>query len=156
MADAADLSRPGTVAPMAPSLQLVARLHVTVDPPHDAGVYPAGHRRVIPITGGTVDGPELRGVVLPGGADWNTRLPSGHSHLWARYTIRTHDGVLLGVVNDGFGSWTGGRFLAWTHPRLEAPAGPYEAWNTATLLGTVEAAGPDGVDIAWYRPRDPD
>jgi Protein of unknown function (DUF3237) len=135
-----------------PVLELVATLHVTVDPPLEAGPLPAGERRVIPITGGTVDGPQLRGVVLPGGADWNTRLPSGHSHVWARYTIRTHDGVLLGVINDGHGAWSDGRFLAYTHPRLEAPAGPYAVWNTVTMLGTVEATGPGAVDIRWYRP----
>lgn len=136
---------------MTVSLTLVATLHVAVDPPIETGDLPAGFRRVIPITGGTVDGPELRGVVLPGGADWNTQLPSGVSHLWARYSIRTDDGVILGVVNEGHGSWTDGRFLAHTHPRLEAPAGRYEAWNTTTMVGTVVATGFTGVDIAWYR-----
>ena len=34
------------------------------------GNTPYGERRVIDIHGGTVDGPKLKGKVLPGGADW--------------------------------------------------------------------------------------
>ncbi len=137
---------------MAASLELFTTLYVAVDPPIETGDLPAGFRRVIPIIGGTLHGPGLTGEVLSGGADWNTQLPSGVSHLWARYTVRTDDGVLLGIVNDGYGSWQAdGRFLAHTHPRIEAPAGRYEALNTTTLVVTVVATDGAGVHITWYR-----
>jgi hypothetical protein len=41
----------------------------TVAPPVEIGSTPAGLRRIIPITGGTFEGPRLRGTVIPGGAD---------------------------------------------------------------------------------------
>jgi uncharacterized protein DUF3237 len=50
------------------TMEVVARLEVLIAEPIDAGVTPAGHRRVIPITGGTVTGPRLTGEVLGIGA----------------------------------------------------------------------------------------
>jgi hypothetical protein len=34
------------------------------------GNTPYGERRIIDILGGTVEGPKLKGKILPGGADW--------------------------------------------------------------------------------------
>ena len=34
------------------------------------GMTPYGERRIINILGGTVEGPKLKGRILPGGADW--------------------------------------------------------------------------------------
>ncbi|MEV2269933.1 DUF3237 domain-containing protein [Nonomuraea africana] len=54
-----------------------------------------------PIIGGTVDGPWLRGVVLPGGGDWsNTR--GRVCELDARYLLQTEDGAVIDVVNRGY------------------------------------------------------
>ncbi|QCB93556.1 DUF3237 family protein [Cellulomonas shaoxiangyii] len=64
----------------------------------DVGVTPTGHRRVIPVVGGTVTG-GLRGAVLPGGADWNLQHPDGSTELWARYEIRLDDGAVVSVTN---------------------------------------------------------
>jgi hypothetical protein len=40
-----------------------------------------GARRFIPITGGAVEGPRLKGVVLAGGADWQTIRADGRRTL---------------------------------------------------------------------------
>jgi len=40
-----------------------------VAPAIDIGSTPLGRRRIIPITGGTFEGPKLRGWVVPGGMD---------------------------------------------------------------------------------------
>jgi hypothetical protein len=45
-----------------------------------------GHTRIAPLSGGTFGGPNLRGTVLPGGADWITQV-SGHSSLDVRITL---------------------------------------------------------------------
>jgi hypothetical protein len=47
------------------AMDLVARLEVLISEPIDAGVTPTGHRRVIPITGGTVTGPRPRASKRP-------------------------------------------------------------------------------------------
>ncbi|WP_245154291.1 DUF3237 family protein [Rhodococcus sp. 1R11] len=51
-----------------PDLTFVAHLSVTVGEPIDLGQVSDGHRRLVPILGGTVDGPVMRGRVLAGGA----------------------------------------------------------------------------------------
>ena len=72
-----------------------------VGPAQDIGEFGGGRRRVIPILGGEVSGPRLNGVVLPGGADWQTLRPDGVTLLQARYTLRAQDGTVIGVVNTG-------------------------------------------------------
>ena len=34
------------------------------------GASKHGRRRIVPITGGTFEGPNIRGEVVPGGEDW--------------------------------------------------------------------------------------
>ena len=61
----------------------VLRLHVEVGEPKPVGETGAGRLVIIPITGGTFEGGQLRGSVLPGGADWSTQLPNGVAHVHA-------------------------------------------------------------------------
>ena len=55
-----------------------------------------------PVTGGTVDGPRLRGSVVSGGGDWSVRRGPTVYELDARYLLRAEDGALIDVVNRGF------------------------------------------------------
>ncbi|GAA4832973.1 DUF3237 domain-containing protein [Kitasatospora terrestris] len=54
-----------------------------------------------PITGGSVDGPLLRGEVLPGGGDWSSTRGEV-CELDARYLLRAEDGAVIDIVNRGF------------------------------------------------------
>ncbi len=81
--------------------ELVMTLRVEVGDPLPVGRVP-GRTAIIPITGGVFEGPRLRGRVLPGGADWNTRISPALSHVCARYWIRTDDGAVIGVRNEGW------------------------------------------------------
>jgi hypothetical protein len=85
----------------APELRFAFEIEVEVGDPLDFGPTQAGHRRVIPIAGGIVSGPKLRGRVVPGGADWQILRPDGTADLDARYTIQAEDGALIYVVNRG-------------------------------------------------------
>ncbi len=85
----------------APELQFAFEIEVEVGDPLDFGQTQAGHRRVIPIAGGLVSGPKLRGRVVPGGADWQILRPDGTGDLDARYTIQSEGGALIYVVNRG-------------------------------------------------------
>lgn len=76
-------------------------LNVELAPMLDIGMGPNGYRRVIPITGGRFEG-RISGDILPGGADWNLVRPDGTVHLWARYTLRTDEGALIMITNEGF------------------------------------------------------
>lgn len=105
----------------------------------DVGATPHGHRRYIPITGGTFEGARIRGTVLPGGADWQTSRPDGVSEVDALYSIRADDGTVIIVRNCGVIT-AGGAYMR-TAPRFEAPAGPHAWLNEAQFVGSV-AGGP--------------
>jgi Protein of unknown function (DUF3237) len=89
------------VRPAEPSLELLAHVRADVDAPRVVGATPLGERRVVPIAGGEVDGPLLRGRILPGGADWQLVCADGTAFLEARYSVLTHDGALVEVRNLG-------------------------------------------------------
>ena len=82
-----------------PLLQFIFAAHATVDPALDLGNVGKGSRRIVPIVGGDFSGPQLRGTVVPGGADWQIIRHDGVAELEARYTLRTDDGALIYVRN---------------------------------------------------------
>lgn len=83
----------------APALEHVADLVVLVDRPIEVGDTGAGLRRMIPILGGTLAGPLLRGRVLPGGADYQLVRSATVAELDARYALELDDGRLIYVAN---------------------------------------------------------
>lgn len=85
-----------------PPLTLAMRLRVLIGPPQELGMVDGVRKRVIPITGGSVDGPRLGGKVLPGGADWQSIRPDGTADILARYTIQASDGAIISIVNPGY------------------------------------------------------
>jgi Protein of unknown function (DUF3237) len=87
--------------PAAPKLELAFELHAEVGKPDEVGIVPGGTRRVIPILGGTFTGPELKGKILPGGADHQLLQPDGFTQLEARYVLQTDRGELLYITNRG-------------------------------------------------------
>lgn len=107
-----------------------------------------GERRLIPITGGTFKGPNIQGVVVPGGADWQLTRPDGDTELDARYTLKTDDGVLIQVINrvllhtpknkdDKTGPY------ARSVLDFEAPSdSPYDWLNHSIFLGTLTVPQP--------------
>jgi muconolactone delta-isomerase len=85
-----------------PRLTPVYRLEATLGSPLDLGDPANGHRRIVPLTGGTFTGPELSGTLVSGvSADWQTVLPDGTALGDIRYTLRTEGGGLLAVRSEG-------------------------------------------------------
>jgi len=83
----------------APVLEHVADLRVEVDRPIEIGDTGAGLRRMIGILGGSVEGPQLRGRVLPGGADFQLVRSATVAELDARYALELDDGRRIYVTN---------------------------------------------------------
>jgi len=77
-----------------PRLELLYETTMDVEA-DDLGVTPAGHRRIVRVTGGTFKGPKLRGTVLAGGGDWILGRADGTRALDVRITLRTDDGDLI-------------------------------------------------------------
>ena len=88
------------VEPPAPELEYIAQFGVDVAAPVELGFTPEGMRRIIPITGGTVDGPHLRGKILDVGADFQLVASETVALLDARYVVETLDSARLYIVND--------------------------------------------------------
>lgn len=86
----------------APKLRPVCLLKVDLGPIREMGEGRAGKRRIIPIVGGRVEGPELNGTILDLGADWQTIHADGLANLDTRYAFETDDGALIEIVNLGF------------------------------------------------------
>jgi hypothetical protein len=93
------MNDPMPVTLEAPRLEHLCDLAVTVAPVIDAGDGPFGRRRVIPITGGVVSGPSMRGRVMPAGADFQIVVAGTTAHLDARYLIELDDGARIFVHN---------------------------------------------------------
>lgn len=76
-----------------PGLEFLAHVVVELAEPVDLGVTDAGHRRIVPIVGGTVTGERFSGVVVPGGADWQVVQADGATTIDTRYLLRADDGA---------------------------------------------------------------
>ena len=85
-----------------PRFEFLMSLAVDVGEVVSMGPGPLGERRVIGILGGTFEGPALRGLVMPGGADWQIARADGVLDLDARYTLKEQAGGVIRVVSQGY------------------------------------------------------
>jgi hypothetical protein len=85
----------------APQLAYLMSISAEVGDLVSMGPAPLGERRMVAITGGTFEGPLLRGDVV-GGADWQIARRDGILELDARYALREARGGLVQVVSQGF------------------------------------------------------
>lgn len=83
-----------------PGLEPAFDVDATLEPLQDMGATRAGHRRVIPIRGGTVRG-LFDAEILPGGADWQILRPDGSIDIDTRYTARTDEGEFVHLRTAG-------------------------------------------------------
>ncbi len=65
------------------------------------GATPSGNRRVGLVAGGTFEGAKLKGIVLPGGADWIMGRADGATTLDVRIVLQTDDGATIGLTYRG-------------------------------------------------------
>jgi hypothetical protein len=90
--------------PPKPSLEFMARFEVALDAPTlELGqIENLGRRRIIPITGGKFEGPQLKGQILNHGADWQLVLADGLAVIDTRYALKTDDEALIYLRTRGF------------------------------------------------------
>lgn len=147
-------------APSAPEIRFAFTIEAEIEPPRSSGCGPLGQRLHIPITGGRVDGPRLRGRILPGGSDWPVIGPDGNSRIDAHYTIEAEDGTLIYVRNRGIRVSSAealeqvrsgrepetGSFYMRAAPVFDAPDGPHEWLRHRIFLSTLQPT-PTGVIV---------
>jgi Protein of unknown function (DUF3237) len=128
-----------------PRAEFVFEEHVTLAPAVVLGETELGPRQYIPITGGTIAGPRLKGEVIPGGWDYQLRLPGGCNSLSADYFLRATDGTVIHVLNQALMCGTAGAAAerTWASPTFEAPKGSAHEWLTrGTFVASIEVDPP--------------
>jgi hypothetical protein len=147
-----------------PALTLVYRLEVAVGELCDLGAGERGRRRIIPLTAGTMSGPELSGTLLPGAsADWQILLPDGTALADIRYTLQTEAGALLYVRSSGVrhgepdvlarlarGEEVGAREYTYRLSTRIETAAPELDWLNKGVFVTVGARRPETVIYETY------
>ncbi len=88
-----------SLTPETPHLKFFADLSVQVAAPIEVGQTPHGLRRVIPITGGEVQGEGWQGKILAAGADFQLIVGGTTAELQAQYVLETDAGERIYVHN---------------------------------------------------------
>lgn len=148
----------------APQLEFICELKVKLKPPYVVGETPHGLRRIIPIIGGTFEGPKMKGEILDGGADWQIVRKDGVAELEAHYQIKMDDGVIIYIKNTGLRVATpevaarigrgeivpASEYYFRAIPKFEAPVGKYEWMNNAIFI-CKGIRNPDNVAIQVWK-----
>jgi hypothetical protein len=160
-----------TAATAAEQLPLVSALpvehlfdmHVDLEPAQ-AIATPVGARMTFIAKGGAIEGPKLRGEILPGGGDWLLVGNDGVGRIDVRATIRTHDDVLIhyetrGIIkipSDGLARLAAGEMLPFdetyvrTTPKFETADERY-AWLSDVVALGYNVLSPNHIDYRIYR-----
>jgi len=148
------LATPVVHAETAPHLVPVYEAIVDIAPSQALGNGPLGERFMVPITGGTFQGPGLSGKVLPGGADRQLLRSDGVKQLDALYELQTTDGAVLTVRNQVLvHNLDPAKRYAFSHVSIDAPKGPYAWLSQAVLVGSLTSLKParNAVSVTVYR-----
>lgn len=128
-----------------PTLEFVLELKVKIEGSFSVGKTMGGNRYVVPITGGTFEGPRVKGEVLSGGADYQLQnAEMNRIDVEAIYCIRTNDGVNIHVRNIGMIANDNGKSYFYTSPRFEAPADSKYAWLNNGIYVCRPSGGAEG------------
>ena len=122
-----------------PQLEFALQLKVTLGQAFSIENTQHGRRTVIPITGGTFEGPGIKGTIINGGADYQLANAQGRTELEAIYCIKTDDDIYIHVRNRGIiagGQDADGKptFYFKAAPQFEAPADSKYVWLNNALF----------------------
>ena len=147
--------------PPAPHLEFAFEETVLLGEGLNPGATPMGERYIVPITGGRFEGPGngtgFKGVVRPGGWDWQLKRADGCVWALADYMLQTDDGAIINVRNQGpmcpaMGTAAAAPILL--TPVFEAPLGPYQWLNQSAFVARLDIITDDNkpaVRIRFYR-----
>ena len=131
-----------------PQLEFALQLKVTLGEAYTCGETQHGQRTIIPITGGTFEGPNIKGTIINGGADYQlNNKATGRTELEAIYCIKTDDGVNIhvrncGIINSGKDEQGNPTFYFKAAPLFEAPVDSKYAWlNNAIFVCQPDFSG---------------
>lgn len=127
------------------------RVQFDVPEIRDLGRVPSGNRRIARVSGGSFEGPRLKGTALgdPGG-DWLLFTDDGVTRLDVRVTLKTDDDQMILMTYQGvrhgppevMARLAAGEAVDPSElyfriaPRFEAPNGKYDWLNRIVAVGT--------------------
>ena len=116
--------------------ELLCELTSTLDKPIQIGKTPFGERIIYPVSGGTFEGPEIKGKILANGGDWVLRLSSTTSKLDVRVVLETEDGDLIYTYYEGFIHINSdGTYYFRTNPVFQTSSTKYSWLNHTIAIG---------------------
>jgi hypothetical protein len=131
----------------APELVHEFTFRAQVLPPVDIGPGPFGHRMILEVTEGVVEGERLNGIIRSGGGEWFLAGADGFGRIDVRFQITTDDGAniyvqysgvlelneaTMGAIGAGAATDFEDHYFR-TNPRLETGDSRY-AWVNQTLF----------------------
>lgn len=146
-----------------PVLEHLMDYHADLEPPAQIGKGPFGQRAIYDVTGGTFEGPRMKGKILASGGDWILIDDNGRGQLDVRATFETDDGALIycqyyGIImlNDkvASGQTEYGDTYFMTQPRFETGAEKY-AWLNNLVCVAQGRARPGAVEYRVYAVNNP-
>jgi len=127
-----------------PSSEYVFSITAEISGALTVGETTTGQVRAIPITGGSVDGENFSGIVVPGGADWQQTRKDNVTEIEAIYMIQLQgesgEQTFVKVVNRGLivpPEQPGGAAYFRTRIMFTAPQGEFAWMNEAIFLSRV-------------------
>jgi hypothetical protein len=102
---------------------------------------PTGRRLIAPVSGGTFEGPRLRGTIVPPGGDWVHSRPDGSARLDVRLQLVTDDGEPILMTYQGIGLPTDEGLSIRTAPTFETGAEDYVWLNNVQAVGVGLSTG---------------
>ena len=139
-------------------LEFAFEANVSVSETIFIGDTPVGKQFMIPITGGTFEGPELNAKVLPVGADFLLERKDGVAEVKATYSIETDDDQKIYIDNWGYfsppkeGRETDEAEYFRTVPTFRAPEGKYSWLNHTIMVCSGEKGqSPSTIRLKFYK-----
>jgi hypothetical protein len=111
---------------------------------------PLGTRTIVPVTGGTFEGPRLKGSIadMPGG-DWVNVRADGSIRLDVRLVLKTDDGAAIYMTYSGIGARKDGAYALRTAPQFETGDERYSWLNNVQAVG-IGSSGSGAVTYEVY------
>jgi Protein of unknown function (DUF3237) len=130
--------------------EFLYKINLTLDKPFDIGDIPIGKRVIYPVTGGSFEGPRLKGKVRAFGADWVLRLDSVTTKLDVKLLLETEDGQLISNTYNGivYNNPDGTTYWRIT-PVFETASKKYE-WLNYIVCGGIGSFSDGGVSYEVF------
>jgi hypothetical protein len=117
----------------------LADLVVETEPSHDVGAGQGG-KLVVPVAGGTIDGPRLKGKIVHPSGDWITERPDGSKVLDVRLLVQTDDDQFVYLSWRGVAYTRGNSgVVARIAPVFETGAQKYAWLNNVIAVGVLRS-----------------